>query len=193
MTFRKTKGTGAGTSLVSLSVRNLTKTHPSLAGIFMNMAKEIEHKFLVKGDQYKSLVTPTLYRQGYIPTQNGMTVRVRIAGEKGFLTLKDKTVGMSRNEFEYEIPVLEAKQMLDTMCDKPQIEKYRYVIPAEQGLKWEVDEFLGDNAGLVVAEIEVPTEDTKFLLPEWIGKEVTGDKKYNNSQLCKKPYKEWVK
>lgn len=159
----------------------------------MNMAKEIEHKFLVKGDQYKSLVTPTLYRQGYIPTQNGMTVRVRIAGEKGFLTLKDKTVGMSRNEFEYEIPVLEAKQMLDTMCDKPQIEKYRYVIPAEQGLKWEVDEFLGDNAGLVVAEIEVPTEDMKFLLPEWIGKEVTGDKKYNNSQLCKKPYKEWGK
>lgn len=155
------------------------------------MAKEIEHKFTVKSNHYKTLAAPTLYRQGYIPTQNGMTVRVRIAGEKGFLTLKDKTVGMSRNEFEYEIPVQEARQMLDTMCDKPQIEKYRYVIPAEQGLKWEVDEFLGDNAGLVVAEIEVPTEDTKFSLPEWIGKEVTGDKKYNNSQLYKKPYKEW--
>ncbi len=155
------------------------------------MAKEIEHKFTVKSDKYKSLATPTLYRQGYIPTTNGMTVRVRIAGEKGFVTFKDKTVGMSRNEFEYEIPVQEAKQMLDTMCDKPQIEKYRYVIPAEQGLKWEVDEFLGDNAGLVVAEIEVPAEDTKFSLPEWIDKEVTGDKKYNNSQLCKKPYKEW--
>ena len=99
---------------------------------------------------------------------------------------------MSRNEFEYEIPVAEACQMLDTMCDKPQIEKYRYIIPAaEQGLKWEVDEFLGDNAGLVVAEIEVPTEDTKFSLPEWVDKEVTGDKRYNNSQLCKKPYKEW--
>ena len=157
----------------------------------MHMAKEIEHKFTVKSDKYKSLATPTLYRQGYIPTTNGMTVRVRIAGEKGFVTFKDKTIGMSRNEFEYEIPVQEAKQMLDTMCDKPQIEKYRYVIPAEQGLKWEVDEFLGDNAGLVVAEIEVPAEDTKFSLPEWIDKEVTGDKKYNNSQLCKKPYKEW--
>ena len=155
------------------------------------MAKEIEHKFTVKSDKYKSLATPTLYRQGYIPTTNGMTVRVRIAGEKGFVTFKDKTIGMSRNEFEYEIPVAEACQMLDTLCDKPQIEKYRYVIPAEQGLKWEVDEFLGDNAGLVVAEIEVPAEDTKFSLPEWIEKEVTGDKKYNNSQLCKKPYKEW--
>ena len=158
------------------------------------MAKEIEHKFTVKSDKYKSLATPTHYRQGYIPTTNGMTVRVRIAGEKGFITLKDKTVGMSRNEFEYEIPVQDAKQMLDTLCDKPQIEKYRYVIPdAEQGLKWEVDEFLGDNAGLVVAEIEVPTEDTKFSHPEWIDKEVTGDKKYTNSQLCKKPYKEWGK
>ena len=155
------------------------------------MAKEIEHKFTVKSDKYKSLATPTLYRQGYIPTTNGMTVRVRIAGEKGFVTFKDKTIGMSRNEFEYEIPVAEACQMLDTLCDKPQIEKYRYVIPAEQGLKWEVDEFLGDNAGLVVAEIEVPAEDAKFSLPEWIDKEVTGDKKYNNSQLCKKPYKEW--
>ena len=157
----------------------------------MHMAKEIEHKFTVKSDKYKSLATSTHYRQGYIPTQNGMTVRVRIAGEKGFITLKDKTICMSRNEFEYEIPAAEARQMLDTMCDKPQIEKYRYVIPAEQGLKWEVDEFLGDNAGLVVAEIEVPTEDTKFSLPEWVDKEVTGDKKYNNSQLCKKPYKEW--
>ena len=157
----------------------------------MHMAKEIEHKFTVKSDKYKSLATPTLYRQGYIPTTNGMTVRVRIAGEKGFVTFKDKTIGMSRNEFEYEIPVAEACQMLDTLCDKPQIEKYRYVIPAEQGLKWEVDEFLGDNAGLVVAEIEVPAEDTKFSIPEWIDKEVTGDKKYNNSQLCKKPYKEW--
>lgn len=155
------------------------------------MAKEIEHKFTVKSDKYKSLATPTLYRQGYIPTTNGMTVRVRIAGEKGFVTFKDKTIGMIRNEFEYEIPVAEACQMLDTLCDKPQIEKYRYVIPAEQGLKWEVDEFLGDNAGLVVAEIEVPTEDTKFSLPEWIDVEVTGDKRYNNSQLCKKPYKEW--
>ena len=98
-----------------------------------------------------------------------------------------------RQKIQQLAVVQEAKQMLDTMCDKPQIEKYRYVIPAEQGLKWEVDEFLGDNAGLVVAEIEVPTEDTKFSLPEWIGKEITGDKKYNNSQLCKKPYKEWKK
>lgn len=158
------------------------------------MAKEIERKFLVNDHSFKKLASPTHYRQGYIPTSNGMTVRIRIAGEKGFITLKDKSVGFSRNEFEYEIPLSEAKQMLDTMCEKPQIEKFRYIIPAaEPKLKWEVDEFLGENEGLVVAEIEVPAEDTIFSIPEWVGTEVTGDKKYNNSQLCKHPYNEWKK
>lgn len=158
------------------------------------MAQEIERKFLVKSDVFRTLATPTHYHQGYVPTVNGMTVRIRIAGEKAFITMKDHAVGFTRHEFEYDIPKEDAAQMLELMCAKPQIEKYRYVIPAKaQGLvlHWEVDEFLGDNDGLVVAEIEVPTEETTFDIPEWIGEEVTGDKRYYNSHLCKNPYKNW--
>lgn len=158
------------------------------------MAQEIERKFLVKSDVFKNLATPTHYHQGYVPTVNGMTVRIRIAGEKAFITMKDHAVGFTRHEFEYDIPKEDAAQMLELMCAKPQIEKYRYVIPANgQGLDlhWEVDEFLGDNEGLVIAEIEVPTEETTFDIPEWIGEEVTGDKRYYNSHLCKNPYKNW--
>lgn len=155
------------------------------------MAKEIERKFLVKNDIYKTLAAGTYYHQGYVPTVNGMTVRVRIAGDKAFITMKDHAVGYTRHEFEYPIPVEDAKQMLELMCSKPQIEKYRYKIPTTSHLCWEVDEFLGDNAGLVVAEIELPTEETPFDIPEWIGEEVTGDKRYYNSHLCNNPYKDW--
>lgn len=154
------------------------------------MAKEIERKFLVKSDIFKTLAEGTYYHQGYVPTVNGMTVRIRIAGEKAFITMKDHAIGFTRHEFEYEIPKSDAAQMLELMCAKPQIEKYRYVIPAGS-LKWEVDEFLGDNAGLIVAEIEVPSEDTEFDIPEWVGEEVTGDKRYYNSHLCNNPYKNW--
>ena len=164
------------------------------------MGKEIERKFLVKSDVYKTLAQGTYYRQGYVPTLNGMTVRLRIAGEKGYITMKDHAVGFTRHEFEYEIPKKDAKQMLELMCDKPQIEKYRFVIPAScnsastsSQLFWEVDEFLGENAGLVVAEIEVPSEDTEFEIPDWVGEEVTGEKRYYNSHLCKNPYKNWSK
>jgi len=125
-----------------------------------------------------------------VPTVNGMTVRIRIAGEEAFITMKDHAIGFTRHEFEYEIPKYDAAQMLELMCAKPQIEKYRYVIPAGS-LKWEVDEFLGDNSGLIVAEIEVPSEDTEFDIPEWVGEEVTGDKRYYNSHLCNNPYKNW--
>ena len=165
------------------------------------MAKEIEHKFLVRDNSYRTLAEGKLYRQGYIPTVNGMTVRVRIAGDQAFLTFKDHAVGLSRHEFEYPIPMDDALQLLDLMCSKPQIEKVRYVIPAGmgtnadgstvEGLHWEVDEFKGDNEGLVVAEIEVPEESCSFPIPEWIGAEVTGDHRYYNSALCKNPYKEW--
>lgn len=165
------------------------------------MAQEIEHKYLVKGDDYRLLAQPKNYRQGYIPTVNGMTVRVRIAGDHGFLTLKDHAIGLTRHEFEYEIPVAEARQMLDLMCEPHQIMKQRYVIPAGigsrpdgstvEGLHWEVDVFGGDNEGLVVAEIEVPTEDTRYDLPDWIGQEVTGDHRYYNSALTRHPYKDW--
>jgi len=165
------------------------------------MAQEIEHKFLVRSNEFMTLAKGTYYRQGYIPTLNGMTVRVRLAGEQGFITLKDHAVGLTRHEFEYPIPTEEAMQMLELMCSKPQIEKHRYVIAAPDGhrpdgtivtgLHWEVDVFHGDNEGLIVAEIEVPTEDTTFDLPEWIGVEVTGDRRYYNSALTKVPYKEW--
>lgn len=175
------------------------------------MGKEIERKFLIKSDAYRQLATGTYYRQGYIPTVNGMTVRIRIAGERAFTTFKDHAVGLTRHEFEYEIPVADAQQMLTLMCEQPQIEKHRYVIPIEnctdatghpctatlpddtavEGLHWEVDEFHGDNEGLIIAELEVPSEEVHFTLPAWIGQEVTGDHRYYNSQLCKVPYKEW--
>lgn len=165
------------------------------------MGKEIEHKFLTKSDAYRQLGSGTFYRQGYIPTLNGMTVRVRIAGTRAFVTFKDHAVGLTRHEFEYEVPVDEAQQMLDLMCSPEQIQKTRYIVPACDGiapdgsivknLHWEIDEFGGENEGLVVAEIEVPEEGTTFNLPDWIGTEVTGDHRYYNSQLCKYPYKSW--
>lgn len=163
------------------------------------MGMEIERKFLVLSDRFKqeairdsqsTAEAGTYYRQGYIPTLNGMTVRIRIAGNKGFITMKDRAVGFSRHEFEYEIPKTEAEQMLELMCTKPQIEKFRYIVPAGN-LKWEIDVFLGENEGLIVAEIEVPSEDTPISLPDWIGKEVTGDKRYYNSHLIGNPYKKW--
>lgn len=176
-----------------------------------NMGKEIERKFLTKDDTYRQLATGIYYRQGYIPTVNGMTVRVRIAGERAFTTFKDHAVGLTRHEFEYEIPVTDAQQMLSLMCAQPQIEKHRYIIPLElcqdikgqnctatlpdgtpvYGLHWEVDEFHGDNEGLVVAELEVPSEEVCFTLPAWIGDEVTGDHRFYNSQLCRVPFSKW--
>lgn len=155
------------------------------------MAKEIEKKFLVRGTAYRSLAAPVHYHQGYIPTTNGITVRVRVAGERGFLTLKTRATGIVRDEYEYEIPVAEAEAMLRQMCATPTVEKYRYRIDAGGGLAWEVDEFLGENAGLVIAEIELPAEDTPFALPDWVGAEVTGDKRYYNSALCRRPFSQW--
>lgn len=165
------------------------------------MASEIEHKFLVTSDGFKQLAEPIYYRQGYIPTLNGMTVRVRIAGEQGFVTFKDKAVGLTRHEYEYPIPVADAQAMLETMCAHPQIEKQRYVIAAPDGqlpdgtpvsgLHWEVDVFMGANEGLVVAEIEVPDESVAFERPAWLGEEVSHDPRYRNTALCSHPFKEW--
>lgn len=165
------------------------------------MAHEIEHKFLVTSDGFKQLATGTYYRQGYIPTTNGMTVRVRIAGTQGYITMKDHAVGLTRHEFEYPIPAEEAQQLLELMCDKPQIEKVRYVIHGVKAwlpdgtplddLHWEVDVFGGDNEGLIVAEIEVPCEEACFEKPDWVGEEVTGNHRYYNSALCKFPFKQW--
>ena len=156
------------------------------------MGVEIERKFLVKADLWRKPAGGVRYRQGYVPTKNGTTVRVRIAGDRGFLTLKDHAVGLTRHEFEYEIPVADAEALLDTMCTKPQVEKIRYRIPAtEQGLVWEVDEFLGENAPLITAEIELPSESTSFSKPDWVGDDVTEDHRYKNNNLAANPYANW--
>ncbi len=154
------------------------------------MPSEIERKFLVRGGGWRAQGTPERYRQGYLRTAGPATVRVRIAGEHGFLTIKGPTLGITRSEFEYEIPLADAQALLDTLCDRPQIEKLRYRIAAGAHT-WEVDEFLGDNAGLVVAEIELGAEDEPFERPEWLGDEVTADPRYRNSALARRPYRSW--
>jgi adenylate cyclase len=153
------------------------------------MAKEIERKFLVNGDNWRQLGEGSLYRQGYIASQ-GATVRVRIAGNQGYLTIKGPTVNFSRSEFEYPIPLADAEEMLDTLCDRPLIEKTRYKIEWA-GLVWEVDEFAGANQGLILAEVELTDEAQQVEIPNWIGTEVTGDVRYYNSYLVKHPFLEW--
>ena len=156
------------------------------------MSLEIERKYLVVTSLWQRPEGGVRIRQGYVATQDGTTVRVRIAGDKAFLTLKDHAVGLTRHEFEYEIPVADAVTLLDTICTKPQVDKIRSRIPAaEPGLVWEVDEFLGDNAPLVTAEIELPSEDTPFTKPAWIGADVTDDHRYKNNNLARTPYGTW--
>jgi CYTH domain-containing protein len=155
-----------------------------------NMAKEIERKFLVKGDSWRKLGVGSVYCQGYIATQKAVTVRVRIANNKGYLTIKGASVNYSRSEFEYEIPVADAQEMLDTLCDRPLIEKVRYKIEWG-GLIWEVDEFAGENQGLILAEVELSDEAQQIELPEWIGEEVSTNPKYFNSNLAKFPFSQW--
>ena len=151
------------------------------------MGKEIERKFLVRGDAWRLLAKGTTYRQGYL---NSVKVRVRTTDAKAFLTIKGVTVGATRPEYEYEIPFDEGKAMLDALAEKPLIEKKRYKIPVG-GVMWEVDEFLGDNAGLIVAEVELTSEGQAFDMPAWIGEEVTGDPRYYNANLIKNPFTRW--
>jgi adenylate cyclase len=153
------------------------------------MPQEIERKFLVTGTAWRS-TTGTLYRQGYLNRDKARTVRVRVAGEQGFLTIKGVTTGASRAEFEYAIPVADAEQLL-ALCDGPLIEKVRHIVQVDSTC-WEVDEFLGDNAGLVVAEVELQSEDQAFARPPWLGAEVTHDARYYNSNLATHPYRHWA-
>jgi CYTH domain-containing protein len=154
------------------------------------MGKEIERKFLVKGNSWRALAPGTKYRQGYLNRAKERVVRVRTIDDKGYLTIKGITLGATRVEYEYEIPVAEAEAMLDELCEKPLIEKNRYKIDYEK-LIWEVDEFFGENEGLIVAEVELESEDQDYKKPGWIGDEVTGDPKYFNSNLIIKPYLKW--
>ena len=146
------------------------------------MGKEIERKFLVKNDAWRSLAQGTMYRQGYLNTDKERTVRVRTVGDKAFLTIKGIPAGVTRAEYEYEIPFDDGNALLDTLAEKPLIEKKRYTIPF-QGLVREVDEFFGDNRGLIVAEIELQSEDKQIPKPDWVGDEVSGDPRYFNSNL----------
>ncbi len=152
------------------------------------MGKEIERKFLVKDMSFKNMANGILCRQGYLGTKP--TVRVRIIGDSAYLTIKGAAMGISRDEYEYQIPLRDADEMLSNLCRKPIIEKYRYIIDYE-GFTWEIDEFLGENEGLVVAEIELNDDNQEFIKPDFIGIEVTHDSKYRNSNLVWNPYKNW--
>lgn len=152
------------------------------------MATEIERKFRVKEGSWRN-AKGMRYRQGYLNSAKERVVRVRTINDKGYLTIKGLTVGASRLEFEYEIPRADADLLLD-ICEKPLIEKTRFKV-IEGGFVWEIDEFFGDNRGLIVAEVELDSEDQDFPKPDWVLEEVTGDPRYFNSNLIKKPYKMW--
>jgi adenylate cyclase len=154
------------------------------------MGLEIERKFLVTGTAWKALSAGVLTRQGYLSRGPERTVRVRIAGNQGFLTIKGKTQGLSRPEFEFAIPVEDAAAMLDGLCEKPLIEKTRYRVPFGAHT-WDVDEFHGANAGLVVAEVELARADEEPALPPWVGREVSRDARYYNANLVKRPFTTW--
>jgi adenylate cyclase len=154
------------------------------------MGVEIERKFLLAGDGWRALGTPVLLRQGYLSSAPERTVRVRIEGGQGLITIKGKSVGATRSEWEYPIPLADANELLDRLCEQPLIEKYRRRIALGAHV-WEVDEFLGANAGLIVAEIELGAEDEAFDKPVWIGEEVTHDRRYFNSSLVRMPYSSW--
>jgi adenylate cyclase len=154
------------------------------------MSVEIERKFLVRDDRWKALGQGVLLRQGYLSSHPDRIVRVRIDGDAAMLTIKGRSVGATRGEWEYPIPLADAQVFLDSLCERPIIEKYRSRIRFE-GMVWEVDEFLGENAGLVVAEIELEREDQPFVKPDWIGKEVTQDARYFNANLLRHPYRAW--
>lgn len=154
------------------------------------MGIEIERKFLVRDDRWKAKGQGTLLRQGYLSSAPERIVRVRVEGEAAMLTIKGRTTGATRGEWEYAIPLTDAQILLDSLCERPIIEKYRYRISYD-GMTWEVDEFLGENAGLVVAEIELDAEDQAFAKPNWIGEEVTHDARYYNANLIRHPYSRW--
>lgn len=154
------------------------------------MGIEIEKKFLLLNDSWREKATGVSYLQGYLANEAGLTVRVRIAGPRAYLTVKGPSQGAGRLEYEYQIPVEDAESMLRSLCRKSLIEKTRYTLD-HGGFTWEIDVFHGDNQGLTVAEIELETEDQEFAKPPWVGDEVTGDSRYYNARLVDHPFKHW--
>ena len=155
------------------------------------MAIEIERKFRLRNDSWRAEVREsTLLRQGYLANTGRASVRVRIAGAQGWLSVKAMSACIARAEFEYPIPVAEAEEMLGHLCEGPSIEKWRHLV-VHDGSGWEIDEFLGENAGLVVAELELTAEDQRFSRPAWLGPEVSSEERYYNFRLAQHPYRLW--
>lgn len=149
------------------------------------MSKEIERKYLVCGSSYRhQAIQKKDMMQGYLSLDPDATVRIRIVGDKAFITVKSRNIGAVRNEWEYPVPIEEAKEMLRSCCKSRLIEKTRYIVEAPHNLKWEIDEFHGSLDGLVIAEIELPDEDFEVALPDFIGEDVTGNPRYYNSSLA---------
>ncbi len=154
------------------------------------MALEIERKYLIDLKKIGTLENGIRIKQGYLSTDKNAVVRVRVKNDKAYLTIKGSNSGIARLEFEYEIPLNEANEMLEKLCQKPVIDKTRYIINHENHT-WEVDIFYGDNEGLVVAEVELLSEDEHINLPIWVKEEVSHDDRYFNSNLMKLPFKDW--
>jgi adenylate cyclase len=155
------------------------------------MGTEIEHKFLLRDDRWRHQIERSVrMRQGYLTSDARCSVRVRVAGNQGFLNLKSGALGIQRSEYEYSIPLTEAEEILDTLCEKPLLEKTRHYLHVDEHL-WEIDEFAGDNAGLIVAEVELRQPDEPFTRPDWVGEDVSHDIRYYNSQLARHPYRSW--
>ena len=153
------------------------------------MGVEIERKFLLAGDSWRALGQPLLLRQGYLSSDPARVVRVRVAGDQAYVTIKGRSAGATRGEWEYPIPLADANELL-ALCEQPIVEKFRREIEFA-GNVWEVDEFLGANQGLLLAEIELAAEDQPFDKPDWIGEDVTHDARYFNSSLVRHPYSSW--
>ncbi|UCE89421.1 MAG: CYTH domain-containing protein [Pseudomonadota bacterium] len=155
------------------------------------MGTEIERKFLVVGDGWRQQADRgTPYRQGYLAGTGNASVRVRLEGDQAFLNIKSATLGVRRHEFQYSLPIADAQFMLENLCEQPLVEKIRYHVQ-HAGHLWEIDEFAGDNAGLLVAEVELTHEDEPVALPPWVGAEVSHDPRYYNVSLVKHPYGQW--
>ena len=174
--------------------RRLTATKlPANTQVSPTMAKEIEHKFLLINDDWRKSVQKTLvYKQGYLSSQPTCSIRVRLSDDQAWLNIKSATIGTERLEFEYEIPVKDADEILNVLCNKPLIEKRRHLVSFENHL-WEIDEFDGDNKGLIVAEIELSEIGEIFGKPPWLGQEVTYDLRYYNNNLAIYPFNKWHK
>jgi adenylate cyclase len=152
------------------------------------MAIEIERKFLLRDPSWRAGVErSTLLRQGYLANNTRCSVRVRVAGQSAWLSVKAMTAGLARAEFEYPVPVVDAAHLLEQLCERPFVEKWRHIV-SWRGHTWEIDEFLGDNLGLVVAEVELGSIDEQPVLPPWIGREVTDDVRFYNFSLASRPW-----